>query len=85
MLSRHEGYSEEFYKTYLNMFLSVFLGATRDLNELRHLVRQFQFLFFLLICNTNTNIILNSDLVLVSVKPVMSKYNLVLIYKIYNC
>lgn len=37
ILTRHEGYSEEFYKTYLNMFLSVFLGATRDLNELRHL------------------------------------------------
>lgn len=37
ILNKPEGYSEEFYKTYLNMFLSVFLGATRDLNELRHL------------------------------------------------
>lgn len=37
ILNKPESHSEEFYKTYLGMFLSVFLGATRDLNELRHL------------------------------------------------
>uniref|UniRef100_A0A1B6E817 Uncharacterized protein n=2 Tax=Clastoptera arizonana TaxID=38151 RepID=A0A1B6E817_9HEMI len=37
MLDCPKEYSTQFYKTYLNLFLSVFLRATRDLNEMRYL------------------------------------------------
>ncbi|XP_075229940.1 origin recognition complex subunit 5 [Lycorma delicatula] len=37
MLNKPDKYPEDFYKNYLNTFLSIFLRVTRDLNEVRHL------------------------------------------------
>lgn len=39
LLDKPAKYNAEFYKTYLNLFLSVFFRFCRDLNELRHMAR----------------------------------------------
>lgn len=38
-LYRPEGYSESFYKNYLNLFTSVFFRFCRDVNELRYMAK----------------------------------------------
>lgn len=49
-LRPHSCLSEESYKNYINLLLSVFYLATRNLPELKHLVSFVYLIFFIFIC-----------------------------------